>query len=514
MEEKQSKKSSGTVRSMEESNITLQTPQKTSEPLRVEPKLLERYKIIEDFFNKMICSLRLLNLCKKLPTFRNVSSQVEVLAKRKFQYRHLAQIKYLLPETIQIDKYLIHDKETLCMIPDVKITLLFDGIDVHPEHSRVVAVSKLFASRLEDFVSTHPEDCDVPEAMLPKIFNQNSQDSTLEDAGWGYGVQPQPTSEVGILLEVIGASHHFRKHFSDKAVVSDSKKTSLLISQSPHLPSACEEAIKSRHENGVDSLCAESDAVDGQTIDSMQDDSTPEGFPGVPSSSNYSCLISNGLSIGCESPIVKVSSSAKSLLIETPAHLTPKRAILNDDNCKKSMDNKVCSSCQKPTKRSLAFSVEGEDSTLNFPVGESDPSEPVVPCISTCATVPVTEPEISNSVTVSEKVQERHIKDHSSSKTRSGMCQQMSSMPGTVAVIDVIFRARGWSCITKEELVYEIMTNNLDIVERREVEEQVEHLEKMVPDWIHRISAPSGDIMYSVKRESDILHILSRLIST
>ncbi|KAK4753142.1 hypothetical protein SAY87_021940 [Trapa incisa] len=248
MEEKQSKKSSGTVRSMEESNITLQTPQKTSEPLHVEPKLLERYKIIEDFFNKMICSLR------------------------KFQYRHLAQIKYLLPETIQIDKYLVHDKETLCMIPDVKITLLFDGIDVHPEHSRVVAVSKLFASRLEDFVGTHPEDCDVPEAMLPKIFNQNSQDSTLEDAGWGYGVQPQPTSEVGILLEVIGASHHFRKHFSDKAVVSDSKKTSLLISQSPHLPSACEEAIKSRHENGVDSLCAESDAVDGQTIDSMQDD--------------------------------------------------------------------------------------------------------------------------------------------------------------------------------------------------------------------------------------------------
>ncbi|KAK4753143.1 hypothetical protein SAY87_021941 [Trapa incisa] len=82
------------------------------------------------------------------------------------------------------------------------------------------------------------------------------------------------------------------------------------------------------------------------------------------------------------------------------------------------MDNKVCSSCQKPTKRSLAFSVEGEDSTLNFPVGESDPSEPVVPCISTCATVPVTEPDISNSVTVSEKVQERHIKDHSSRKIR------------------------------------------------------------------------------------------------
>jgi len=41
-----------------------------------------RYEEIAELFNHMTCSLRLLNLCKKPPTFWNVSAQVEVLAKR------------------------------------------------------------------------------------------------------------------------------------------------------------------------------------------------------------------------------------------------------------------------------------------------------------------------------------------------------------------------------------------------------------------------------------------------
>lgn len=102
---------------------------------------------------QVVVELCTLNTCP----FRFIIHDLFLVVCRNFQYKHLAQIKYILPEAILIDKILIHDKETLCMRPDVKITLLFDGIDVHPEHSRFMALRERFASRLEDFVSAHPQ---------------------------------------------------------------------------------------------------------------------------------------------------------------------------------------------------------------------------------------------------------------------------------------------------------------------------------------------------------------------
>ncbi|KAK1356948.1 hypothetical protein POM88_050204 [Heracleum sosnowskyi] len=48
------------------------------------------------------------------------------------------------------------------------------------------------------------------------------------------------------------------------------------------------------------------------------------------------------------------------------------------------------------------------------------------------------------------------------------------------------------SSITKEELVHKIIMNALDVVEKREVEEQIDLLEKLGPDWIGKKLAPSG----------------------
>lgn len=76
---------------------------------------------------------------------------------RKFEYKHLAQIKYILPEAIQINKILVHDTETMCMKPEIKVTLLFDVVEGHCEPSAFIALSNAFASRLENFLSTQPE---------------------------------------------------------------------------------------------------------------------------------------------------------------------------------------------------------------------------------------------------------------------------------------------------------------------------------------------------------------------
>lgn len=76
---------------------------------------------------------------------------------RKFLYKHLAQIKYILPESLKIDKVLVHDKKTLCMRPDLKVTLLFNAVEVPPQKSGFTMLRELFISRLEDFASEHPE---------------------------------------------------------------------------------------------------------------------------------------------------------------------------------------------------------------------------------------------------------------------------------------------------------------------------------------------------------------------
>ncbi|KAI5330652.1 hypothetical protein L3X38_030050 [Prunus dulcis] len=63
-----------------ENKIECQTPEKINEPLNT--KYHEGYRIMADLFDHMNCSLRLLRLRKRSPTFQNISTQVEVLAKR------------------------------------------------------------------------------------------------------------------------------------------------------------------------------------------------------------------------------------------------------------------------------------------------------------------------------------------------------------------------------------------------------------------------------------------------
>lgn len=80
-----------------------------------------------------------------------------MLVVRVFSHRHLAQMKYILPEAIQINKILVHDKETLCMKPELEITLLFDVVEGHCENSDYEALRKVFLSRLMNFCEMHPE---------------------------------------------------------------------------------------------------------------------------------------------------------------------------------------------------------------------------------------------------------------------------------------------------------------------------------------------------------------------
>lgn len=79
---------------------------------------------------------------------------------RRFSYAHLAQLKFLLSNVIEIKKVLIHDEQTSCMKPDLHVTLNVDAIKDEEQLKQTSWNSQMrnvFHARLLDFFKAHPE---------------------------------------------------------------------------------------------------------------------------------------------------------------------------------------------------------------------------------------------------------------------------------------------------------------------------------------------------------------------
>ncbi|KAL6524629.1 hypothetical protein OROHE_016300 [Orobanche hederae] len=390
------------------------TPVKTKEPSRLKSKedlvkLPERYGMLLDFFERTTTSLRLLSLRKRTPNFQNISSQVEILTGRKLLFRHIAQMKYILPEVVQIDKILIHDEKTKCMKPDMEITLLLDVVKDHNDESIYVALSKLFSSRLREFCITHPEmiDCDVPEAALPEPFGQKSisikRDSISEDL--------LTSSETKIL----NSSHFppsFESHFYQKAAAaSEMEKTDI---SSP----------------------VKSDSADNEEIN--------EEFDRLKSLPASSSTVSTTSAV---TP-AKLLLASDTVLVGTPALSTPMRPI-------------------SPTRSVLTCEDENK----------------------------ITGSQNSKQSTSSAKksLDFYGMDDQDTSYARK---QSSVSVSDFALLIHRIFQSVNFCPITKEELVQKVIMNNFEFDDCREVEMQMEGLEKLVPDWFVKKLARSGDLLY------------------
>ncbi|KAI3941688.1 hypothetical protein MKX01_018278 [Papaver californicum] len=195
--------------------------------------LPDKYKILAEFFDRIGSSVRLLSLCKKMPTFQNICTQVEVFTKRKLSYSHLAQIKYILPEAVRVEKILVHDERTLFMKQDMKITLLLDVVEVHPDQSPFAALCQMFHQRLLTFFRNHPEGCDIPEASLPVQVSQSRSNfqyllpevSQVQSHPSSNELEPSSSSSL--------LSSTFKRRFSEKIIVPETEKTDLLAFMDP-----------------------------------------------------------------------------------------------------------------------------------------------------------------------------------------------------------------------------------------------------------------------------------------
>lgn len=79
-----------------------------------------------------------------------------LLHHREFLYTHLAQMKHLFPEAIQIKKILLHDEKSLCMYADMEITILMETVESSsPDQSLSMAICEAFHSKLLSFLDAH-----------------------------------------------------------------------------------------------------------------------------------------------------------------------------------------------------------------------------------------------------------------------------------------------------------------------------------------------------------------------
>lgn len=526
-----------TRKSLEASMFASQTPAKTNEPLhakfRGELEILERHKTIVELFDSMNCSLRLLVMRKKSPTFQNISAQVEVLTQRKFSYGHLARIKYLLPEAIQMDKILVHDKKSLCMKSDMKIGVLFDVVEGHDEESDFIALRQVFASRLVDYFIKHPEACDIPQAILPGPFNQSKEAAFEDKAGdHSMAVFCEPFNEISetiapepmitdqsreylpaaIESQMLSTPSHlrpsFNRHFSQKTF-SEEEKVQLLASPVPSSVSPSGD-LHNEHLNEARTaefpeFCSKFNFRTNLDIESERARqlcipyskfTSFNPLPSQPINPEVSADVYTSTSPKC-----KPDSSVDKLLLETPAQSTPRRAMhSSDDQHMDTTGQKQTLSC-KPAKRVLDFSYMEADK------GASEYYE----FLHDSSTQP-----LAGSSSLLEKVEgslAHSSVDQKTCQSDTGHQQMSIQLPDLVSLVHHIFQSVNFSPITKEELVHKIILDSLDIVDRREVEEQIGILEKRVPDWICRLPTPSGDVLYKIKKMSDLDTVQAMVIA-
>ncbi|KAH9725009.1 CDT1 domain-containing protein [Citrus sinensis] len=454
----------------EKSTIASQTPEKTNEHLHAKFKArgvkhLHIYDAMVELFGAMTCSLRLLSLCRKSQTFKNISAQVEVLTKSHVEL------------------------------------VLFFGYKA----------------------------CGVPEATLPQPFSQKSQASlgkmpaefpeVVGSSGgncWMFDLEQFPLESIESLPysadnELLLTSSHlhpaFSPRFSQKTVAVAAEKTILLT-----CPASVSSAVSGAMNNqAVKTWQAEespASLVNNKCVKSKQLMELPDTCsksrvvnPPVPPISSQRVR-----SHDCESPVQKLASPADSLMLETPAQVIPNRSIPSCDNKLRDMTIRDCRSCHTPAKRFIDFShLDDERNSFGM---QTDSDSVLNDEISQDVGVGANEEGNDNvSLPLLDKLEGSHgnlTDDSRRSQSEIVTDEDISvCLPNLVASIHHIFQTVNYSSITKQELVHKIIMNNLDIIERREVEEQIELLEKLVPEWISKKLVPGGDIMYEIWLISD-----------
>uniref|UniRef100_A0A0D9XKX9 CDT1 Geminin-binding domain-containing protein n=1 Tax=Leersia perrieri TaxID=77586 RepID=A0A0D9XKX9_9ORYZ len=444
--------------------------------------LPEKHNNLLNLFNRMVSSIRLLRLQKKMTTFKNIATQVEVLTKRKFLYIHLAQMKHLFPEAIRINKVLLHDEKSLCMYADMEISVLMDAVECRsPDQPLYLAICEAFHSKLSSFLDSHHKDIDIPEAMLPEPFNSRDE-LHLKALHDGHSAEPLvQSSNENELSNASHFPHSFQKLMSQKIIVEGTGKTKLLADPAEiSILSANDTDVPKRSSNKQDQ--------------------------------HVSATPSRHLITICQESTPKQGTSRSPLMVQTPATQTPKRPLPTpidklETTSGQTSEARSASSARRslimfsPSK--LVESSSDHDGATLIPQREVTTGK----CLFPDETHNLTDTlEVNNPVICLADQDKTKKVDTTESQ------EKIASLQLTFDIICGISRSTKNSLVTKQELFHNILANNLEIEETGEIEEQLHILEDLSPDWISKKVIPGGDTLYSIKEIADQKSVRARLV--
>ncbi|XP_020409389.1 CDT1-like protein a, chloroplastic isoform X2 [Prunus persica] len=413
-------------------------------------KLPEKYEILSEFLNGLDTSIRLLRLRGLKPSFTNICPQIECLTDRRFTCGHLAQLKFVLPEVIEIKKVLVKDERTSCLKPDLHVTINVDALEsdgkAKSEGGGSMHLRKTFRKRLADISKSHPEDYEIPEETLPQPFDIRKQDMQSDTGKLPFSSSPGdevPESNLNTVCSV-----------------GERSTCASLYGQVPVTPT-----------KGIDPI--ENDDRLPTQSDSIQ--STP----------------------------AKLASTPARLMADTPALHRPKRCYMSPDDNSTSSPNKLVR--RPPRSRSLKFDTPVKNKNVEDEIPDMGGAS-----IDTDSHDILPEDLLQSIREKERKAIEEQNPAISEAKRRR---QMISSLPKLFNMIHFLLQSMNRSVITKEELVHKLIWTNFDIVDRKEVQEQLKLLLELVPDWISekQLSSEADLIMIHINKMSDPESIRARL---
>ncbi|KAK4775442.1 hypothetical protein SAY87_023403 [Trapa incisa] len=449
-------------------------------------KLPEKYETLNRFFSSLDASIKLLRMRAAVPIFTVLSKQIECMSDRRFTYQHLAQLKYILPEVIEIKRDLVYDEQTSCMKPDLRITLNTRSVenDGNPgPQTSPVDLRKLFHTRLLDFIEAHPMGEEIPEESLPSPFNLTGHNKYSKETPSAISSSPSPQASRGDPSEfqAVKPSHFsqtFRRHFSQK-----------IRKEVPAMPIP-------------DKILEKNDPLDAKV--GIYDTTLSSYSATAAKEINSLKEVSPERTSHVESTPVKCVSTPVSLMSSTPAiQPPPKRCCFSpEDGPANSLPSKLLR--RLPRNRSLKFDSPLKSNMLEDQMSLADDS----PC--TDDVLDVITDDLVQSITEKErKAMEERDPAISQAKRR---LEIIAELPKVFNAIYFIFQSSKRNVITRDELIYQITTSHLNVVDRKEVEEELDILKELVPEWISEQVASSGDTLFRINKgvsASDVRSLLA-----
>ncbi|XP_030542456.2 CDT1-like protein a, chloroplastic [Rhodamnia argentea] len=486
-------------------------------------KLPEKYEVLGQFFDGLDSSVRLLKLKGSVSTFTNIRPKIECLTDRRFTHRHLSQLKFILPEAIEIKKVLTFDEQTSCMKPNLCISLNADAIQKDGKTSlddSKINLRKLFRARLSEFVNAHPEGDEVPEEPLPEPFNHTQDRISNEILQSKASLPAEASTEDPVGLQPVVASHlsgSFRRRFSQNVERSTSGNTSQMMSvvslglASLSVPEPRQDEVSNDEE--ADSSEPPEDELASQTSsdEHLADSAAPVVCPpsnNIATPSKVIDLLKNDDSpqkiSSFESTPAKLASTPARLMAATPELQPPNRSFMSpEDDCASSPHKLVR---RPPRTRSLKFDTPVKDMSAEDEARKKDsvPSDDDI--------YDILPQDLLQKIRDREK-KAKEDKDPAISRAKRRR-EILAALPQLFNMMHFFFKSTKRFVITREELIYQIIKSRFDMIDRREVEEQLDLMKELVPEWISEKAGSTGDRLFSVNKMSDPDSVRQRLAET